>query len=231
MTLADDLKGKVKEIFRSQWTTRDGSVVPESEDIGLGNDAVKLDAVTLYADLVESTELVSTHLRPFAAEVYKAYLHCAAKIIRAEGGAITAYDGDRIMAVFLGDSKNTSAVRCALKINHAVQKIINPALADQYPSKGHTVRQVIGIDASDLFVARTGIRGSNDLVWVGPSANYAAKLCSLRESAYASYITGRVYDRMADDVKKSSDGRDIWEQRTWTAMKMTIYRSSWTWVI
>ncbi len=33
--------------------------------------------------------------------LYKAYLHCAAKIISNEGGEITAYDGDRIMAYSL----------------------------------------------------------------------------------------------------------------------------------
>ena len=33
----------------------------------------------------------------------------------------------------------------------------------------------LGIDTSKLFVARTGIRKSNDLVWVGRAANYAAK--------------------------------------------------------
>jgi class 3 adenylate cyclase len=51
----------------------------------------------------------------FAAEIYKTFLHCAAKIIRSEDGVITAYDGDRIMAVFIGNAKNTSAVRAALK--------------------------------------------------------------------------------------------------------------------
>jgi len=30
---------------------------------------------------------------------------------------VTAYDGDRVMAVYLGNSKNTSAVTTALKIH------------------------------------------------------------------------------------------------------------------
>ena len=59
------------------------------------------------------------HKAHFAAEVYKAFLRCAARIIRAEGGAITAYDGDRVMAVFVGEGKNTAAVRCALKVHWA----------------------------------------------------------------------------------------------------------------
>ncbi len=178
--------------------------------------------------MVGSTDLVNNLTRRVAAEVYKTYLHCAAKVIRAEGGEITAYDGDRIMAIFLGDYKNTSAARCALKINYAVQKIINPALAAQYGSDKYTVRQVVGVDSSDLFVARTGIRGANDLVWVGPSANYAAKLCELREAGFYSYVTDRVYNKLHGDVKTSS-GRSMWEERKWTQTGITIYRSSWHW--
>ena len=46
---------------------------------------------------------------------------------------ITAYDGDRVMAVYIGDSKNSSAVRTALKLNFAVERIINPGITDIYP--------------------------------------------------------------------------------------------------
>ena len=179
MALIEDLKREVERIFKSAWTTRAGNVVPESENIKLGNDAVEIDGTVLYADLTASTLLVDTQTPLFAAEIYKTYLLCAAKIITAEGGSITAYDGDRIMAVFIGDSKNSSAAKTALKINYSVEHIINPALRNQYPNSTYKVRQTVGIDTSKLTVARTGIRGSNDLVWVGRAANYAAKLAAL----------------------------------------------------
>ena len=57
MALSDDLNSKVKEIFRTAWSERDGVKIPEPEDLKLGNDAVKLDAAVLYADLAESTYL------------------------------------------------------------------------------------------------------------------------------------------------------------------------------
>jgi class 3 adenylate cyclase len=73
--------------------------------VKLGNDAVKLSATVLYADLADSTKLVDGHTKQFSAEIYKTFLHCAAKIIRSEDGVITAYDGDRVMAVFIGDRR------------------------------------------------------------------------------------------------------------------------------
>src|SRR6266581_6606215 len=123
MTLKADLENEVRKIFTSSWKERNGRVVPGPKDLSLGNDAVKLHATVLYADMADSTDLVDHHRRPFAAEVYKTYLRCAARIIKNEQGSITAYDGDRVMAVFLGDSKNTSAVHSAIKINYAVQNI------------------------------------------------------------------------------------------------------------
>ena len=139
--------------------------------------------------------------------------------------------GDRIMAVFIGDSKNTSAARCGLKINYAVTNIINPAIAQEYPKSPYEVKQVVGIDTSKLFVARTGIRGANDLVWVGRSANYAAKLSSL-SSDHPTRITEDVYNKLSEAMKSSKDGRSMWERATWTDMnKMVIYRSTWWWSV
>jgi class 3 adenylate cyclase len=230
MSLAEDLEKEVGSIFRSAWNIRDGQQVPEPEDIQLGNYGVNLDATVLYADLAQSTAMVSNYSPEFAAEVYKAYLHCAAKVIKDQGGAITAYDGDRVMAVFIGGSKNTNAAITALKINFAVTKIINPKLVEQYPSaKGSfEVKQAVGIDTGKLLVARTGVRGANDLVWVGRAANYAAKLCDMRQGSYASFITSDVYNNLNESAK-ISQGQNMWESIFWPAYQINIYRSSWWW--
>lgn len=231
MGLNDDLETEVAEIFRRKWEERQGEVVPEDVNLKLGNDAVNLDATVLYADLADSTKLVDGYKPWFAAEIYKTFLHCAAKIIRRHNGVITAYDGDRIMAVYIGKSKNTSAVKSALQINYGALEIIRPAKKKQYPDDKYDLKHVVGIDTSTLFVARTGVRGANDLVWVGRAANYAAKLSSLPHG-YATNITAEVYNRMNDEVKTSSDGRSMWDEATWAQFDdRQIYRSTWWWRI
>jgi class 3 adenylate cyclase len=193
----------------------------------LGNDAVKLKATVLYADLADSTTLVDGHAPFFSAEMYKTFLHCAAKIIRSEEGVITAYDGDRVMAVYIGDLKNTRAVRSAMKIQYAVEHIINPAQQAFYTQSSFTMKHVVGVDTSELFVAKTGVRGANDLVWVGRAANYAAKLSSQPDS-YATYITKEVFDVMMDDVKISNGSQEMWEAVRWDSFdNRIIYRSNW----
>lgn len=169
----------------------------------------------------------------FAAEVYKAFLHCASKVVRQGGGEITAFDGDRIMAVFLGDYKRTNSAKCGLQINYAVRQIINPAIKQQYPNSTYVVTHAVGVDLSEVFVARTGIRGSNDLVWVGRAANYAAKLSNLREGNFTTWITADVYDRMNESSKEGgTPKRNMWEQRSWTKLPgVTLYRSNWWWSV
>jgi class 3 adenylate cyclase len=227
--LKEELEKHVSTVYRAKWEERDGNVVPDDDSLTLGNDAVKLKATVLYADLADSTKLVDSHATFFSAEMYKTFLHCAAKVIRSEDGVITAYDGDRIMAVFIGDLKNTIAFRSAMKINYAVLNIINPAQKVIYAKSFFTLKHVVGIDTSEVFVAKTGVRGANDLVWVGRAANYAAKLSSLPDS-FSTYVTKEVYDAMISDLKVSGDGRAMWEAVRWNNFDdRIIYRSAWWW--
>lgn len=229
MSLNEELKTYVAETHKNQWKTRDGSKVPDTDDLSLSNDAVKLEATVLYADLGESTQMVKSQKNWFAAEVYKNYLYCAARIIRHQGGVITAYDGDRIMAVFIGDSKNTNAAKCGLQINYATREILRPAIKKQYPENTYLLKQRVGIDTSDLFVARTGIRGSNDLVWVGNAANNAAKMAALSVN-YPTYITADVYGRLNDSSKYGGDPkRDMWTDLGTNALGYKIYGSTFWW--
>jgi len=229
MATAKEIRAEVAAILATRWQIRDGLVVPESANVKLGNDAVKIQGTVLYADLADSTDLVNTYKEHFAAEVYKTYLITACRIIRHYGGEVTAFDGDRVMAVYLGKSKNSNAARSALTINWAVQEVINPAIKAQYPQTSFELRQAVGIDTSVLFVAKTGIRGANDLVWVGRAANYAAKLCTMRQSGYASFITANVFNQLNESSKYGGEQQPMWDKIMWQEMGVTIYGSSWTW--
>ncbi|MBK5122062.1 adenylate/guanylate cyclase domain-containing protein [Burkholderia sp. R-69980] len=231
MALKDDLISEVGTIFKNAWAETTGRVVPAPKDVGLGNKATLLEqAVVFYADLDGSTNLVDEYKWQFSAEIYKTFLHCAAKIVRAESGDITAYDGDRIMAIFIGDNKHDRAARAALKLRWAVIHIIEPLMKRTYATTNFAIKHTVGIDVSDLRAVRTGVRGDNDLVWVGRAANYAAKLNTL-SSDYPTWVTKSVYDGLSSTLK-TSNSKPMWEARTWTAMNgMAIYRSNWNWAI
>jgi len=231
MTTLKDLEVQVAATFSAQWKKREGRLVPSTEDLTLGNDAVEFDRATvLYADLQASTDMVDNEPWTRSAEIYKNFLHCAASIIRDEGGAITAYDGDRVMGIWVGNRQTTPAAIAGLKINYVVQNVINPALQRQYPDNTRAVKQVVGIDTSSLRATRTGVRGDNDLVWVGRAANYAAKLTTLN-LAERTWLTADAFDRLRDEAKYGGTPPQLmWKNYTWTAQNNApIYGSTWTW--
>lgn len=230
MPLKNELEVYVQKVLDEQWQRRSGQKVPDTDDVALKNEAVELDATVLYADLAGSTKMVKGYKDWFAAEIYKTYLYCAAKIIRANGGVITAYDGDRVMGVFLGDTKNSSAAKTGLQINWACRQIIGASVKAKYPDTDFPLRQRVGIDTSKLFVARTGIRGSNDLVWVGNAANNAAKMAAL-DPSYPTYITGDVYSMLLEWAKLGGEEprRDMWTDLGTASLGYRIYGSSWSW--
>jgi class 3 adenylate cyclase len=232
MKNGDEIRKQVAEILKTDWKRREGRTVPEAEDVQLGNDAVELEATVLYADMADSTALVKGYKDWFAAEIYKAYLYGACEIIRNNNGVITAFDGDRVMAVFFGDSRNTAAAKAALQINYFSNSIVNEEIKARYKDTAFTLDQAVGIDTSKLLVARTGIRGSNDLVWVGRSANYAAKMCSLRNGMNKSFITQEVFDRLHESAKYGGKDKQImWNKVMWQEMGISIYQSSYWWKI
>ena len=130
---------------------------------------------------------------------------------------------------FTGELKNSSAAQAGLQINHVVREI-NTAIKAAYPTTTYTLRQAIGIDTSELFVAKTGIRLANDLLWVGRAANYAAKLCSLGNADYPIHITESVFDKLNEDSKSGGTPRRcMWEKALWKDIGIVIYRSNWYW--
>ena len=221
-----NLNSEVRKILQEPWTVQRSRGAPRAEDLGLDNEGRTINAAVLYADLDESTRMAETQQPEFAGRMYKTYLVCAARVIRSEQGNITAYDGDRIMAVYTGRRMVERAVRSALKLNYVVQEIVNPAVQELTAGTRFAMRQSIGVDVSELLVAKTGIRTANDLVWVGRAANYSAKLSSRR--APATHITSEVYEQLPDELKRDDNGRQMWTPETAAEIgHRRVYSSSW----
>jgi class 3 adenylate cyclase len=234
MALNDELSKEVDNILNQTWNVREGQVIPKTEDVLLAGGAVKLDVTILYADLADSTDLAMQFDKRIAAKVFKSFLSCSSRLIKAHDGKIRSFDGDRVMGVFIGGSKNSQAAKCALKINHVFLKTIKPKLEAKFPSlKDGTYKlaHCVGVDTSEVLVVRGGLRDDNDLIWIGRAPNIAAKLSGRRNSPYHSYITKTVFDMLNNDVKTGSNGKPMWEALTPASnvKGLITYRSSWTW--
>lgn len=224
--LMDDAAG----IMGNRWKVKDARLVPSADRLALNdNEASEIDGTVLYADMNGSTKMVRSYKNWFAAEMYKIYLRTVSEVLRANNGVITAFDGDRVMAVFMGDAKNTSAVKSGMQIVFAVNKL-NDLIARTYRDVTYRIKHSIGIDTGKLFAVRAGVHGSNDVVWVGEPANLAAKLTTLDDVDYPIWITKLVYDAMHDSVRHSK-GKNMWSEVDELQFGRSVYKTNWWWSI
>jgi class 3 adenylate cyclase len=225
------LQDRVDTLFDTSFDERDGRVVPSTDDVVLKNGAVKIEAAFLYSDLAGSALLSKTCPWSTTAKIIRAFLDCSTRLIIKHGGSVRSFDGDRVMGVFVGDSKNSNASICGREIHWSVRKIIQPAAEKRFTSiskNGIQIRNCSGIDIGDVRAVRTGVRNSNDLIWIGKAASFSAKLSDIRDGVYCTYISRRTYNKLKDEAKYNSDGKDMWEAKTFSFADEieTVYRSN-----
>ena len=151
---SNEILRDIKNMFNNKWNEVESNTIPEIDDVALSkNESVKLSATVLYVDMRNSTKLVSEWKVFFSTKIYKIFLWAASKVIQKMGGHITAFDGDRVMAIFIGNCKNTTAVKTAMKIKYLILQINKEILKDT----NYTIDFGIGIDTGLIFATRTGI--------------------------------------------------------------------------
>ncbi len=234
MTAHDDVLSALRTTAEVAWATTNARDVPTSDSINLSNGAAKVEATYLYADLANSSQLAQTVSAEAAARVIRMYLNMAVRVLRAKGGHIRSFDGDRVMAIFMGDSKNSNAFRSALAINYYATRVIPNLISEQISEvsrAGWTLNHGIGVDTGDALIVRGGVRNNNDLISVGSAPNVAAKLADVRDRAPV-HITQRSIDRVRGDYRTHQDGRvrhEFCSNKTIGGQSIPVHSSSWYW--
>lgn len=225
MSFQDDLRNAADNALSVSFSERDGKVVPETADV-LSSQAVKLDAVFLYADLAGSSKLADVCPWETTAKIIRCYLDLAVRIIRANNGHIRSFDGDRVMGVFLEGAKNTNAADCAREIDWAVYNILRPKAEARFQSLKNnniSLNHCVGVAGGVARAVRAGIRNNNDLIWIGQAPSFAAKLSDIRSVPYEVYISEGVYTVMADPEKAKTWISDTF---TFAGKRYTVYKTS-----
>lgn len=230
--MARDYGADVSTIINTPWNTSNSESFPTTDGVTLAGGAKWVKATYFYADLADSSKMAK-HFDPrVTAKIIKSFLQSATHLVSENGGRVVSFDGDRVMGVFTGGSKNTNAVRCALNVSWVVQEVIRKKFEKNYDSVRDASFQIshgVGVDTGQALVVRGGVRGNNDLISIGRAPNLAAKLSDLRAGFY-SRITKDVYKNMNKDVIFAhKDGSNMWQSANWTFLNenIDIYRSTW----
>lgn len=206
-TLADQLF----DCLNTPIQAREGRLIPHPDRVTLRDGGVFFDGAVLYSDLVASSLLSVTFGDGGAAKIIQAFVLGCSHIVGRYEGEITAYDGDRVMAVFGGTDKEDDAVSAALEISFMVNEVLND-LVEHVLGRSANVHHCSGVDCGDMLAVKVGRRGNADLLWSGRPANLAAKLCMNRSPVYSTIVTARVHQRLSDRLKYDGRGSSHWKR-------------------
>lgn len=227
MLRLEDLKNKISSYATEKYDIEETTIVPSTDysKLTFGNKGLTCEFTFMFMDIRKSSQLQDLYGFKTAARIYQSFHEINVRVITANSGSVRAFDGDRIMGVFAGDYKNTSAATAALEIQWAVRSILNPTL-------GTTISCGSGIDMGKTLVTKVG-KGRNtenqDLVWVGKACNYASHLSN--EANNSIIISTNAYDRLAES-KKVYNGSQVWQPKIISlknGSKVNCHETTWGW--
>lgn len=210
-----ELEGIVSGHLAGSYDTFTPRGIPEPKDIALGSKAARLEATALFIDVRQSSDITNALRRQTAAKMLKSYFDGAVRIIRGWSGEVVSFNGDGMLALFVGRSRTTNAVKAAMQVDWFVENMLRPRFNRYFDAnraaRGKRLGFAIGcgIDDSDIYAVRIGIRGTNDIAWVGRSTNTAAKLSNLLRGSANIAVTRAAYGRL-NAAQKNTSSRRMW---------------------
>jgi class 3 adenylate cyclase len=211
--------------------------VPEPGDIALGKKAAKLEATVLFVDVRQSSAITTTFRRQTAAKMLKSYFDGSVRIINGEGGAVRSFNGDGMLALFVGDNRSNDAAMAAFQLKWFVADVLRPKFNRLFDgnekARGKRLAFDIGcaLDDGDIYAVRVGIRGTNDVAWVGRCTNTAAKLSNVLTSPDNIGVTRAVYARL-NGRRVEKNGEHKWSGEKWGTfggVKRAYRTTTWWW--
>ncbi len=227
------MRNKVGAYFNEPYEVEETTIVPGTDysKLTFGTKGLVSEFAFLYVDIRKSSELHDTYGLTNSAKIYQSFHDICLRIIEDNDGKVRAFDGDRIMGVFAGNSKRTNATRTAMKIRWAIINILNPHLKTP-------LRIGCGIDIGKTLITKVG-KGrdinNNDLIWIGKACSYSSHLT--QEADQSIIISPDVYEYMHADTKfKDAESKT---ENMWTFRKLIlknnkqidVYESTFYWGI
>lgn len=209
----------IDDYLNASYVKDETRVVPKRPDLTFGNTAKKISfAVVLYVDLRKSRKILSDASTFWSVKIHRAFLLALTHCVERRDGHMRSFNGDGILAFFVGENASSRAVRAAMDMKGFVLKI-NEHL------KSEDVNEIdfgIGIAQGEIMVAKSGKAGDDqtkqDLIWVGLPVYMAVELSDYAHSSDNIWISNNVRISIGKeeylDVVYDKDGNSKWSKVT-----------------
>lgn len=199
----DDVKNRINQVDKDRLESDvlSGRVEPKIDNMRIG-EAREFNLSVLHIDINGFKKLVSSLSNQQKLRFLNTFQTELTYIIHDYSGTTEKYVGDRVTALFgIGTSEEESvqnSIDCAITMLTEIKYVINPFLESKnLPSFSCS----IGIDHGDVWVARIGMQGDNQLTLVGNAVNIASQLQELAKPNQI-LLGGNVYGYLLEDEQK-----------------------------
>ena len=197
------------------------------------NDGVKFHASVLYIDLRWSTWLLFNHYDNVVAKILMSYFKWIVSISKENTWEVRSFNWDSLLVFFEWNTKSAinNSIKCAMQIVYFINNVLNPELSEKWYS---TINFGIWIDHGEILSVKVGSNGDDnrDLIWIGESVNFSAKVSDEWSSPFHICISSKVFQNLYD-THKFSNWTNMWNYSTFlfNGSYKTIYNTKYYWTI
>lgn len=209
----------IDDYLNASYVKEETRVVPKKPDLTFGNTTKKISfTVVLYVDMRKSRKILSDASTFWSVKIHRAFLLALTHCVERRDGHMRSFNGDGILAFFVGENASSCAVRAAMDMKGFVLKI-NEHLENESVNK---IDFGIGIAQGEIMVAKSGRAGDDqtkqDLIWVGLPVYMAVELSDYARSPNNIWISNNVRISIGKedylDVIYNSEGESKWSKVT-----------------
>ncbi len=224
----------IKQYLKESYTRATTYSVPQKGDLTFGNTVKTIDhAKVFYIDMRKSRKILADENDFWSVKIHKAFLKAVTHCVEKRGGHIRSFNGDGILAFFIGNNASSKAVRAAMDIKGFVNEI-NSVLINNDKNK---IDFGIGIAQGKIMIAKSGKGGDDqtkqDLIWIGIPLYVAVELSELGKSAKNIWISDNVFKSVVSEQDPygtlKNDGEWIWyyDHKTLNNGYQKVHNTSW----
>jgi len=193
MASNSEILNTIESYLTESYERNETTIVPKKNDLIFGNHVkVMKHAVVFFIDMRKSRKILSDENDFWSVKIHKSFLKAVTHCIDNRNGHLRSFNGDGLLAFFIGENAASRAVRAAMDIKGFVLKI-NEILKE---NDKNSIDFGIGIAQGKVMIAKSGKAGDDqtkqDLIWVGLAVYIAVELSEFGESPRNIWISHNV---------------------------------------